>query len=66
MWRRYLELKNTKMKKFEYNEKTMNAISLVASSYEEMNQKPIPRIIIEKVKPYIAEGRRPMAWGKLR
>jgi len=56
MWRRYLELKNTKMKKFEYNEKTMNAISLVASSYEEMNQKPIPRIIIEKVKPYIAEG----------
>ena len=34
----------------------MKAISLIAKSYEEINQKPIPRIIIEKVKPYIAEG----------
>ena len=44
------------MKKFEYTEQTMNDISLIASRYEEMNQKPIPRIIIEKVKPYLAEG----------
>ena len=44
------------MKKFEFTKKNSESISLIARWYEEINQRPIPRIVIEKVKPYIAEG----------